>query len=200
MPSISLTSLVDFVSKAGAPKQTCAAKIKAQLAAGYDPARDYYRGIREAIIETHQEGMGKSHITTAVQSASPRRYSTYEELARDYISWWGRKRVTWFDPPRAGWEAGHGFEVRVNPEMGLKINGDRHVIKLYFKPEKLAKQRVEIITHLMHHELAGELPAGTRFSVLDIRSRKLHTIVPPTYWGPLLMAEIAYLAALWPHV
>lgn len=200
MPRISLTRLVDFVSKSGGPKQTSAAVTKQQLLDGYDPATDFWKTLREGIVAAHAEERGKSYIRAVASSVhDPKRASNYPEVAAAYTKWWGRKTISWFAPPSAVWDAGNGFEVTINPEIGLTIDGEPHVVKLYFKSEKLTKNRVEIVTHLMMSEFADAV-AGTRFSVLDIRSRKLHTIEPPSYWGPLLQAEMAHLAALWPHV
>lgn len=201
MPKISLTRLVDFVSKSGAPKQTSAAVTKQQLEEGYDPATDFWRILREAIVASHEEHHGKSYVQTVAASVHDRkRAANYPALAKAYTTWWGRKNIDWFTPPSSVWEAGNDFEVTVNPELGLDIDGERHVVKLYFKSEKVTKNRIEIVSHLMMKQFANKTAEGTRFSVLDIRNRKLHTIEPPSYWGPLLRAEMAHLAALWPHL
>ena len=200
MPTLSLTSLVDIVSKSGTPKATAVRDTKAQLAVPYEPATDFYRGIREAIIEAHQFALGKRHVTAAAAAASGRRIASYTAIATDYNGWWGRKAITWFAPPRASWgPVGSAFDVTINPELGLDVNGTRHVIKLYFKNEPLAKNRVDIVTHLMHREMGAANP-GVEFSVLDVRRRRLHTIVPPAGLDALLTAELAYVAALWPLV
>ena len=200
-PRISLTRLVDFVTKSGGPKQTSLAVTKQQLREGYDPATDFYKIIRDAVVAAHAEGLGKRHImSTASTVHDPKRATNYNPIAKAYTTWWGRKNLGWFPPPTAIWHVGNGFEVIVNPELGLRIDGESHIIKLYFKADKLTKNRVEIITHLMLSELGPDVADGTRFSVLDVRSRKLHSIQPPSYWGPLLQAEMAHLAALWPHV
>ena len=201
MPDISLTQLVDVVSKSGTPKATCVKQIKAQLSERYDPRNDFYKLLREGIADAHSGGHGKPHISSvASQIADPRRMVQYGHLATAYNSWWGRKKISWFVPPRSTWTpAASVFGVTVNPELGLEINGTRHVVKLYFKADPLSKARVDIITHLMHDELAASNP-GTEFSVLDIRKRKLHTVVPPTGLRSALLGELAYIAALWPLV
>lgn len=137
MPTLSLTSLVDVVSKSGTPKATCVRDIKAQLAVPYDPATDYYRGIREAIIEAHQLGLGKRHITAVAAGTYGNRAAAYATLAADYIGWWGRKAITWLAPPLGVWgPAGSAFDVTINPELGLEINGASHAINLYFKKRR----------------------------------------------------------------
>ncbi len=201
MPDITLTQLVDVVSKAGTPKVTCVKKIKSQLESPYDPRSDFYKILREAIVEAHAGGRGKAHISSAISNVTdPRRLTQYGPIATAYNSWWGRKAISWFAPPRSTWTPpGSAFGVVVNPELGLEINGARHVIKLYFKSEPLSKSRVDIITQLMHDELAP-LHGSAQFSVLDIRNKKLYTVVPPTGLGPALVAELAYVATLWPLI
>jgi hypothetical protein len=193
--------MVDVVSKSGPPKATCVKNIKAQLSEPYDPSHDLYKILREGIVEAHATGSGKNGIRSVAAAASDyRRVAQYAALAEAYISWWGRKSITWTLPPRSVWTPLQStFGVIVNPELGLSINGVLHFVKLYFKTEPLSKPRVDIITQLMHDEFSPNFPTA-KFSVLDIRSKKLHTVTPPTGLRPALIAELAYVAALWPYV
>ena len=50
------------------------------------------------------------------------------------------------------------------------------------------------------HKVFAEANPDSRFSVLDIRRRRLHTIDPPAELDAILGAEIAYVEALWPYV
>jgi hypothetical protein len=200
MPTLKLTSLVDIVSKSGTPKATAVRDAKAQVDEPYDPAADFYKGIREAIVEAHQLALGKRHITNAAAAAHGKKIAAYTQLAAAYNGWWGRKPLTWSEPPRGAWgPRDSDFDVTVNPELGLDIDGTPHVVKLYFKAEPLSKNRIDIITHLMHKVFAEANP-DSRFSVLDIRRRRLHTIDPPAELDAILGAEIAYVEALWPYV
>jgi hypothetical protein len=192
---------VDVVSKSGTPKATCVKDIKAQLADPYDPRNDFYKILREGIVDIHVAGRPKSALTSIASNVfDQRRASAYAQLTMDYGSWWGRKTIGWFAPPRGLWTpTGSRIGVTVNPELGLDLNGVRHVVKLYFKSDPLSKARIDIVTHLMHQEFAGKHP-GVEFSVLDMRRKKLHTVKPPTVLGPVLVAEVAYIDALWDHV
>jgi len=200
MPTLSLTQLVDIVCKSGIPKVNSVKNAKAQLADPYDPRFDFYKILREGIVEAHARGLGKTHLADVISDVSdPKRLNVYPGVAAAYRAWWGRKTLTWFRPPQHDWQATPTFAVSVNPELGLSINGDRHVIKLYFKEQSLTKNRIELITHLMHQELSGRI-SNAKFSVLDVRQKKLHTIVPPSSLGPAVAAEIAYIEALWPNI
>jgi hypothetical protein len=169
-----------------------------------DPPRFAYRDVDaatwEAIIEVHQQALGKRHLASAATAAQGNRIGAYSQLAKDYAGWWGRKSLTWSEPPRGVWgPRGSEFDVTVNPELGLNIDGSTHALKLYFKADPLSKNRINIITHLMHKVFAPTNPE-TQFSVLDIRRRRLYTINPPAGLDAILAAEIAYIEKLWPHV
>ena len=76
-----------------------------------------------------------------------------------------------------------------------------HLIKLYFKSDKLAKNRIDIITHLMEICLKEHSPNETTMSVLDTRNSTLiYPTVPIPTLNASLKAELAYMAALWPDV
>ena len=201
MPTLSLTNMVDIVSKSGAPKATCVKNAKAQLAQPYNPAHDIYKILREGIVDAHSKGGGKAHIRSVATSVlDARRAAQYAVLSATYISWWGRKTIGWSVPPRSVWTPnGSAFGVTVNPELALNINGQVHVVKLYFKSDSLSKGRVDIVSQLMHDQFSPTFP-NANFSVLDIRRRRLITITPPTGLAAALVAELAYVAALWPQV
>lgn len=118
-----------------------------------------------------------------------------------YKSWWGRKTITWFPPPRETYSSA-GVDVAINPELGLEIDGQRYVIKLYLKADEvLEKTRADLIVTLMNHVLSPAQPEGTQFSVLDVRKSKQFTYsLTRRDFQAMVDAELAYIATLWPHV
>lgn len=172
MPKISLTSFVDFVSKAGTPKLTVVKNVKQQDAVDYVPATDFYKVIREEIIVMHKNGRPKADLDALLTSLPDKKKQTaYPPIVTGYKKFLGNKSVAWFDPPHSLWSHA-GLDVRVNPELGLVINETRHVIKLYFKAEELAKLRTDISTQLMELVLKNaKKPA--QFALLDVRRSKL---------------------------
>lgn len=199
MPRISLTDFVDIVSKSGTPKATKVAQVKNRPE--YDPSQDFYKPARDCIIQTHQKNGDKAELRRMLAALrDPKKQVNYPDLVAGYSKWWGRKTLKWFAPPSETYAA-HGIEVSVNPELGLLVNGERHIIKLYFKGETLSKNRVDVVTHLMEHRLRPRATAGERMSVLDIRNAKLIApTVPIRGLSGILDAELAYIAALWPSV
>jgi hypothetical protein len=198
MPQISLTDFVDVVSSSGTPKATKVRQIKTRPP--YEPALDFYKPIRDTIVEAHERGMTKDYVDAALANLTDKKKSAaYPAIVSAYKSWWGRKGFVWFFPPSALYSS-HGIDISINPELGLLIDGTPHLVKLYFKAEPLAKNRVDIITHLMTATVAATCPnpGETVMAVLDIRRKKLISpTTPVANLGAALDAELAYIAALW---
>lgn len=87
--------------------------------------------------------------------------------------------------------------VSVNPELGLALGKEHWLVKLYFKSEELAKNRVEIILYMMQKVLADRIP-GVTMAIHDIRSGKFIT---PTTQIPdmeaMLKGEAAFIETVW---
>ena len=165
----------------------------------YNPATDYYKGLREAIVEFHTTGSKDptildravaEHAISHKGSKCPDRLSTYRRFL-------GRKNVEWFHPPKGEWR----FEelvVRMNPELGLRWNGSCTVIKLYWKEAKLTRRQVEMILYMMHSVLGPLGPDDAQMAILDIPAANLISAPVPTQnLMPLLRAEARALMELW---
>jgi len=197
MPSLSLTDLVDIVSASGTPKATKVRRIKHRPP--YNPAADFYKRIRDSIIEAHQQGEGRSVLGQTLNGLTDaKKMKAYPHILSGYRKWWGQKELVWFAPPTESYSA-RGIDVSVNPELGLEVNGIPHLIKLYFKAEPLSKNRIDIITHLMAVVLGADCSEVTVMSLLDVRRAKLIApTVPIEGLSGILNAELAYISTLWP--
>lgn len=198
MPTISLTSFVDFVSKSGRSKLTVVRTTKKLMDADYGPEKDFYKRIREAIIEMHQAGESIARVSGILPGLTDqKKIDNYPKLVAGYKKRTGRKGAEWFEPPHALWQSG-GLGVRVNPELGLTFKGTPHLIKLYFKADQLAKPRIDVITHLMAVACAQQAPSGCMMGVLDVRRSRLITpTVPIEGLDTMLRAEAAYWISAW---
>lgn len=199
MPNLTLSDVVDVFSKAGTPKATKVRQIKNRAA--YQPATDFYRGLRSSIVSIHATGKNREALDRIVPSlADAKKIGNYQEIVDGYKKFWGKKAVSWFDPPRGSYSHA-GVDVLVNPELGLVIDGRRIVIKLYFKSDEITKARIELVPVLMEVVLRASCKEGDLVALLDVRKSKLYFLGVPT--GPataMLNAELAYVAALWPSV
>ena len=193
MQKISLTDFVDVVSVAGTQKATKVRQIKNRNE--YHPAFDFYKKIRDRIVEIHSNNLPKSALDDISDLITDSKKSDpYMNVADCYKKWWGRKSLQWFAPDHGIFQH-HSIQVSVNPELGLSINGTKHLIKLYFKAEPLSKNKIDIITHVMSQTLNTE-QKGCTASVLDIQNGKLISpTVPILGLEEALSAELAYISA-----
>ncbi|MCA9714835.1 MAG: hypothetical protein H6713_10000 [Myxococcales bacterium] len=198
---ISLTDFVDFVTRSGLPKLTLVRQLKHR--GEYNTLRDFYRPLREAMIRAHADALGKRHVPASIAGAwdwgVDRRRRHFEELARAYLGWWGRKRLTWFEP---GWDVLElgALSMSINPELGLRIDGRPTMVKLYFKERPLSHKYADIVTKLMEMSLGEQAPAGAQMAVLDIRRRNLHCRAPKPHLEALVRGEMAALTTMWSRV
>lgn len=202
MPTISLTEFTDYCLKSGPPKLTVVRQAKSRQAAGYDPQKDYWKILREHIRDVHSSGQNRTALPTVLQMLKdPKRQGSYPPLIASYSKFWGKKAVSWFDPPRDVWSHG-GLSVRLNPELGLSWAGADRVIKLYFKhAPQLSKRSAGVILELMRIGLSAHHPTA-EFCVLDVERGNLYSHVNAASVGilPLLRVEAAGFAAIWPQV
>jgi len=198
MRRLSLTDFVEIVSKSGTPKATKVRQIKERPE--YNPSSDYYKQIREGIVQLHKDNLESNSLDRIAINVSAKKRENYAAIISGYNKWCGKKALTWFDPPTCLYESS-GISVSVNPELGLKINGNPSLIKLYFKPDKLTKNRVDIITYLMTACLKTMSPKETTMAILDTRNSKIiDEPSPSTTLATLIDAELAYIAKLWDGV
>lgn len=200
-PRISFTDFVDFVNRPGMPAKLSKVR-EIQRRGPYSAYADYYRPVREAVIRAHASGRDKRAIRGSIARLAAagvefaERIPNYESLAEAYMGWWGRKRIDWFEP---GWEVGSlgGLPISVNPELGLDIEGEPHLIKLYFKEEPLPHRLAEVAARLMDRVLGRQAPRDAAMAILDVRRRRLHRMSPRRDLDVLLDGEAAAFASLW---
>ncbi len=196
MPRLSLTDFIAVVSKSGTSKANEVRKIKNRPK--YNPAFDFYKKIRDEIIDVHKNERTKKALDSCLKNITDKKKQTlYPSIISDYKKWWGRKNITWLEPPSDLFSS-NGVDINVKPDLGLNINDAPHLIKLYFKTDPISKRQIDIITHLMTITLIGKSPKGTTMAVLDIRKNKL---ISPTVkingLSEMIQAEMAYISALW---
>ena len=193
MENISLSYFVDFMLTSGTGRLTSVRHI----AEGPDERySDFYRPVREAIVDMHRKGLDTRVLADFVSSlVDPREKRIFPRAIIGYGKFLRQHRkVTWFEPPFREQPFG-SMSVRVNPELGLLIDGRPHALKLYFRGEPLSPQRALLVTEVLATSLAATWP-GTVLGVLDVRRAKLFTHQTRPGVSRLLRAEAASLATL----
>jgi hypothetical protein len=201
MYQLSLTDFVDIVSRSGIQKANKVKQLKHRPE--YDPSTDFYKRIRDDIITLHKKNKNLDFLDkTLTNLTDPKKVTAYPFIIKGYKKWSGKKSFNWFEPPSTIYSSS-SIDINVNPELGLEIDGNPYLIKLYFKANSLEKQQIDIILNLMKKTLSTEylLPKNTIMAVLDIRRSKLIT---PTISIPnldiILKAELAYIGNLWASI
>ncbi len=194
MDKVSLTYFLDFISTSGSPKLTVVRRFRDK--GDYDVQADFWKRLRDAIVDFHASGSEDRALLDGVLArlADKKKLGRYQEGLRGYKRFLGRKRLAWFAPPRGEWTAG-GTTVSVNPELGLSIDGQKHLLKLYFKNVPLAKLRVDAARLLLWDALGRS--SRVRYAVLDVARGKLFAEpAPDAALLPLLQGEAAAFAQM----
>jgi hypothetical protein len=194
MPTVSMTTFLDFTAATGSARISELRQAKKRYAQDYSPAKDYYKFLREAIEDCFAQGWSAKSLKASLSTLpDSRKAEAFDECREGLTRWVGRKAITPLPKSRARWSSS-GLTVRINPELHLDIAGKPHLIKLYFKGEKISKQRVDVALHLLNSKAAK----GTTAGILDLRRSKLYvpTVAKPGM-ASLLKAEAAAFTSLW---
>ena len=167
----------------------------------YEFERKPFFLLRRVVVDTAEELVRESPIwRRVVPFTDQKKQGNYPSAVNGYKKWWGQKTLGWFSPPHTSYGQ-HGVEVIVNPELGLDVNGTRHLVKLYFKTDPLSKLRVDITIRPMETTLRPHCPKNEAMAVLDVRQAKLFTFQAAAAASMAMIdAELAYIASLWSHV
>lgn len=196
MINISLTDFIEYVSKVGPSKFNVVNKIHSREP--YRPAFDFWKALREGIIGIHQGNKDKSELDKVLLDLTDKsKINRYPALIESYKSFLGRKRIGWFEPPFIEWKK-NDLRVKLNPELGLDINGRLYVIKLYFKSEQLSQMKADLILLLMNTKLKKGDFNDVTFAVLDVERKKIFekTKLGETHL-PLLDGEALSFISIW---
>ena len=200
MDPVSLTTFVDFCAKAGTQRLTVVRKAKKDAATKYSHYQDFWKGIRDSIIRFHQKGSSDRRIIDeAMKNVSDKtKLQNFPPMIAAYKKFLGRKKVSWFKPMHECWNV-QNFSVRVNPELGLRINQEPHLIKMYFKSDPLTSDRIKLILHLMQLCIAtNNKQPVMKMAILDVRNSKLFVAnkLDPTL-TPLLIGDAISFATMY---
>lgn len=193
---ISLTDFVDFTLKTGSSRVAKVRELK-RRPPGYDPATDFWKALREAIIEFHRSGTGIATLDAVASGATPRRTARYADAIAGYKKFLKKKDLKWFAPRSSRWTEA-GLVVKVNPELGLVIGATPSVVKLYFKTDAPTRSRVQAVLGMM--EAVLPLPRSGQFAVLDVANGRL--MPPGARWSKddtraLLSGEAHAFVEIW---
>lgn len=196
MASVTLTTFMDYVVAAGTRKLTCVRKAKKQYGQGYDPRTDFYKPLREGIIEMHKQGFETSYLDEVLSRVTdPKKLTSYPKCIDGYCACLGDRPVEYSPYKPRKWESS-GLEVRVNPELMLTIRRVRYAVKLYFKAEPIPQGAIAPMLRMIEMSVPKSLKAKP--AIIDLQHSRMHTRneLDPSL-DALLKAEAASFAVLW---
>ena len=199
MERVSLSYFVDFVLKVGTPKLAGVKEFKEHR---YDHLTDFYKPLREAIVEMHEKGKPDRSLDEFVGTLSDeRKRRIFPSLVEGYRKFLhASPSMKWFTPPHTTHAVGD-IDININPELGFEIDGTPHIIKTYFRGEALAQKRVQVVLGLITSAL-GAGRQGTVFAMLDVKNARLHTLkaAPNPRLGLLIRGEAASFSTIYASV
>ncbi|MEP0708609.1 MAG: hypothetical protein ABJL17_08775 [Parvibaculum sp.] len=171
MPDVSLTTFVDFLATTGRKRIQIVEKAKKEDNTPYDPITDFYKRLREGIVSFEHCSLTEEDLLDLPNTLSDhKKKKNYPPAIKGYLKW--RKKVAIEKSKNVKGEFSHDeLRVRINPEVSLRVNGKRTAMKLYFKQQTLAANRLDLITHLMWFGMPHGYSDGV--ALMDTRRNKL---------------------------
>ena len=197
MERVSLTYFVDFVLKVGTPKLSGVKEFKEHR---YDHLTDFYKPLREAIVDMHEKGKPDRALDDFLGTLTDeRKRRIFPGLIEEYRKFL-RPGMKWFTPPHTTLPVGD-LEININPELGFEIDGTPYLVKTYFRGEPLAQKRVTTVLGLITAALGPGRP-GTVFAMLDVKNGRLRTLksAPNPRLGLLIRGEAASFSTIYASV
>lgn len=198
MERVPLPTFVEFVFTAGKPRIQVAKTFKDHR---YDHLADFYKPLREAIIDTHAGGKPLSALDDFLRMLTDeRKRRVFPGLVEAYRKWFHASPKRWIAPPRSMLPIGD-LEIDIAPPLGFEIDGRPTFIYLHFSGATLAQKRVDVLLGFVSAALGPVMPT-TQFGLLDVGRSKLHTLRHPSNprLGLLARGEAASFATIYAAV
>ncbi|MBN1461645.1 MAG: hypothetical protein JXA57_19105 [Armatimonadetes bacterium] len=145
----------------------------------YPVQGDYYKQVREGMVRVHKRGESIDKLADIINKVHHDKQPHVARVVKAYIQWC-EGHVLEFFPARKGYWQAHGVDVRVNPELGLVIDGVPHLIKVNFTKSPVPVAEAKIMAHLMHRALAPQVPENCVMAVLDLATDTLYGSTKPS--------------------
>jgi hypothetical protein len=199
---IGLTQFIDFTIKQGQAKLSHVRQVKYQE--DYHPAKDFWKAFREGVREMHEKGYTFDYLDKIAAEVHIRRRAQYIDAVKKYKRHFRNRDVEWFDPGKSFWTYGD-LAVRSTPELGLIIDGQKHLVKLYPKDsdDRFDKWTINSALTLMAHSTRSQEVWDATFSVYQVKKAKRFSIDPANMRDDdliILEGEAAHFVQLWNKV
>ena len=170
---VGLTQFLDFTLKSSAAKTNFVKNLKSQPE--YHPVFDYWKQLRETVIKFHKNKLSFDCFEALVQAVDQKKKQNYIDVLKQYKKFITNKDVSWFDPGKSHWLSDN-LIVRSSPELGLLINDEPHLIKLFKgKKERIDKYNINSTLTLLNESTFSNEHKDVNYTVLNIQKNRMYT-------------------------
>lgn len=171
---VGLTQFLDFTLKSSAAKTNFVKNLKSQPE--YHPVFDYWKQLRETVIKFHKNKLPFECFEILLQTVDQKKKQNYIDVIKQYKKFIKNKDVSWFDPGKSHWLS-NNLIVRSSPELGLLINDEPHLIKLFFKgkKERIDKYNINSTLTLLNESTFSNEHNNVNYTVLNIQKNRMYT-------------------------
>ncbi len=188
-----LTHLLRFLSSTGLAR----VQIVEDSQRDYDPAHDFYKKLRAAIVAALQAG-NPEPMEAVLRTAHKKKVGHYTDCAEQVAAWMSKTNFKVLGVLASMPYTLGELKVNVSPELLLEVDGHRYIVKLYLAQEPLSPHALRALGFLIRSTF-GDRIRGTQPAVLDVRKGKLRPIAESSkkrtrQW---LLGEAAGFIAMW---
>ena len=194
---ISLNEFTRFAVANSNNKVQTLTHIKSSQNSVYAPEKDYYKYLREGVINYEDGSLSLADFQVLNIGLSDSRKTTgYQAPLNGYTTWRGQFSGQGLSVVKKRWSNG-SLVVKVNPTICIEDGGLKNHIIVNFKKEPFSQDRVNVMTTVMNEVYNNN---SDRSYILNVRDQNLLTVTPSATHSLRVVMEAAALQAIWPQV
>lgn len=200
--TISISEFTTFLNSVGTPKLNSVKQAIEKRKKPFAPYVDYWHHFKKAIIDSLKQNNNYLGLDVLDNISKADKKESYKKMIPRFNNYFKGKSVQWFDPPRSLWNIGE-IDIRINPELGLIIDNQPYIIKLFISNDKIiGAKKANMILNLLELKLRDETHyQNAIFAVLDVRKRVFHkNDNMDTSLEPLLVAEAQSFESIYKYL
>lgn len=195
MKHVGFTKFLDFTAQTGSAKAASALAAFYQSGNMQNSRTHYYENLREALITAERSGKYTDWEEFIREQKEEAQEATRDALIKFYKWKSNYASAAWYEPPKQIW-ALQEFDVNINPEIGLILDGEVYAIKLYLNNKKLSDLKAQAAGLIMENMFSEQYPA-IKFAILDVKAEKFHVFNGASErLDYLLIGEAAHMSAI----
>jgi len=168
-----MTSFADFVVSDSLSKFSKVLAIHRQYEREYSPAADFWSRFQQGVEGVLSSGGKPIDLDEVHKIAKDNRSTQYLSACRGFQRFWGNRTIELIGRPKTEiWEHDR-LQVKINPELIVRIDGRAMTLKLHLKDKLTLTQRLSNpLLFLLDQKFSSELePRGV--GILDVHRGKL---------------------------